>query len=388
MNDLDKPDSPSNTDAAETSQPSATAEKIPESVSGTAPAKASEQSAAATESGKSRLPLILTGINLLLLLGAAGWVYTHMQYTNQQLLALNGQQSGLDGQLREQTRRLELVADKAQGSSGHADQLQTELQKILKQLAHNTDAIARLPGAERQDWLVAEVEYLLRLAGQRLQLERDVQGAISMLTAADQVLLEIDNPSLNPVREQIAVDVLALRKVPSVDRSGAVLRLQALQDAIDDLPWQLRPHFEWVPAVQQAPNAAAEAWYWQLWHSVQDGIGQVVRIRRHDLPLDTPMSQDQAYYLQQGMRLMLEQAQVALLRRDQQLYDHSLLRVSEWLDHYLASENDSTTAVRTGLQEVSGWQVAPKVPDISASLLTLRHLLEQQRRGLSGEDVQ
>lgn len=338
--------------------------------------------------GRSTLPWVLAGLNLLLLAGAGGWLFTQWQQSAQELQTLRASQSGLDSRLQEQAQRIESLNERSQGALGFSEKIEGDLKSVQRQLAHNTEAIARLPGAERQDWLLAEVEYLLRLASQRLQLERDVKGAIGMLQAADAVLTELDNPALAPVRQHIANELLSLRQVPSLDRTGVVLRLQALQDAVDQLPWLPHHQFELVPPPPAVAGAADQAWYLQLWRSLRDGVGQVIRIRHHDEPMDTPMNQEQAWHLQQSMRLMLEQAQVAFLRGDQQLYEHSLLRVRQWLDTYLGSENTSSTAVRAGLTEVAGWQVAPALPDISASLQTLRRVLDQQRRGLIGETPQ
>jgi uroporphyrin-3 C-methyltransferase len=107
----------------------------------------------------------------------------------------------------------------------------------------------------------------------------------------------------------------------------------------------------------------------------------MVRIRQRDVAMEAPLTPDQFYYLQQNMHLMLEQAQVALLREEPSLYQHSLQRVEQWLDQYLMAEDERTRAVRTTLSELQQWQVAPAAPDISASLRQLQKLVEQQRRG-------
>ena len=86
-------------------------------------------------------------------------------------------------------------------SEGSKVSLQQKLANIEKQarlqtqqIKHNSERLAQLPGADRNDWLLAEVEYLLRLANQRLVLETDVQGSLAILNAADTVLAETDNP--------------------------------------------------------------------------------------------------------------------------------------------------------------------------------------------------
>ena len=63
------------------------------------------------------------------------------------------------------------------------------------------------------------------------------------------------------------------------------------------------------------------------------------------------------------------------------MYQHSLKRVSAWLDEYLVIEDERTRAARAALTELQAWDVSPQVPDISNSLLKLQDLVEQQRRG-------
>ena len=81
------------------------------------------------------------------------------------------------------------------------------------------------------------------------------------------------------------------------------------------------------------------------------------------------------------MHLMLEQAQVALLREQTELYTHSLGRVQEWLDQYLVMEDERTRAARAALAQLAAWDVSPERPDVTKSLILLQKLVEEQRRG-------
>ena len=116
-------------------------------------------------------------------------------------------------------------------------------------------------------------------------------------------------------------------------------------------------------------------------YGAKESLQRMVRIRERDEPIAAPLTPDQQYYLQQNMHLMLEQAQVALLREQTELYQHSLKRVAEWLDQYLVIEDERTLAARAALAELADWTVDPERPDISGSLTQLQKLVEQQRRG-------
>lgn len=340
--------------------------------------KASVKPARTPRSG----PHPLSWINLVLMLGLfalaayAGWLGWQLQ-----------QQSGAEmAVLKDRLNQMQSEAGSLAASEGdllvQAEVLRKQNEELKAQVEHNSDRLGKLPGAERQDWLLAEVEYLLRMANQRLQLERDWSGALSMLQAADNVLVETRNPRFNPVRATLAKEMLALRAAPALDYTGAVLRIQALQEQIPQLPWlpsHISEETPATPATEPAPEAGE--WYITLWSNVRDALLNMVRIRERDVPMAAPLTPDQQYYLQQNMHLMLEQAQVALLRQNADMYQHSLQRVAGWMKEYLMISDDRSRAVQSALEELVQWNVAPAIPDISGSLSQLQKLLEEQRRG-------
>ena len=332
-------------------------------------------------------PHPLSWINLVLMLGLfavaayAGYLgWTQQQTAQADIAVLRDRLEQAQGVAAELIKREQQMIAQAQRLTESADSLQ-------QQVAHNTDRLGKLPGAERQDWLLAEAEYLLRLANQRLQLERDWSGAVSMLTAADNVLLETRNPRMNVVRADIARELLALRAVPAIDNVGAITRLQALQQQVTSLPWMPEKLIQEPTDEQPIEELQQQTWYWQLWHHISTSVSNMVRIRTRNEPMAAPLTPDQQYYLQQNMHLMLEQAQVALLREQADLYQHSLKRISDWLDEYLMIDDERTRAARAALTELQGWDVNPQVPDISSSLLSLQKLVEQQRRGTVVSDA-
>jgi uroporphyrin-3 C-methyltransferase len=106
-----------------------------------------------------------------------------------------------------------------------------------------------------------------------------------------------------------------------------------------------------------------------------DRLGSFVEIRRYDegglRPLLGP---DEAGYLEMNLRLMLERAQLAVLRRDAVLYEHSVAAALGWLDDYLDSESPAVIEVHAELQSLLALKLNRELPDISGSLTNLRSL--------------
>lgn len=336
----------------------------------------------ASKADKKRSGSVLGLFNFLLILilagviAAAGWYgWQHHHILVNELAQLNVNQADAQIKTAQQDKKLQQ----------QLAQLQNQQQELTQQIAQNNEALAKIPSAGRQDWLIAEAEYLLRIANQRLQLEKDWGSALSMLQAADNVLVEARNPRMNTVRALIAEEVIALRKAPALDVQGAVLRLQALQKEIPTLSWvpnKFTTAQETVSEDEETESVEeTSSWYVSFWNKISTTLTNLVRIRVHQNSAPQPLNPDQQYYLEQNMYLMLEQAQAALLREDAGLYTLSLERVAEWMQSYLIVKDDSTKAAALSVQELLEWPVAPKRPDISGSLIELQSLLEQQQRG-------
>jgi uroporphyrin-3 C-methyltransferase len=145
-----------------------------------------------------------------------------------------------------------------------------------------------------------------------------------------------------------------------------------VQDQVSNLEWMPR-NLPKQAVTTEVVVEGVEVNAWQKFTAkAWAGLGSIVRIREHDKALPAPLTPDQHYYLQQNMQLMLEQAQVALVRQQADLYLHSIQRTQAWLNEFVRSETAQAKALQQTLEELAKWQVAPAFPDISGSLIELR----------------
>lgn len=315
---------------------------------------------------------------LFILFGFAAWY------------ALNNQQSSV-GELAIAKDRIQSLQQESRDLKSQLEQFKNQtssltanLDALQKSVEFNSTRLAKLPGAERQDWLLAEAEYLLRVANQRLQLEKDWQGSLGLLNAADKVLLETRDPGVNKIRKTISEEMLALKETPAIDKVGLVLQIQSIQNRIPELPWlpeKFIPEATQTEPQEQAPKPLSEqVWYKKAWASVVKTLSSMVRIRERAAPIAPALTANQRYYLQQNMQLMLEQAQLAALREEAVLYKQSIERVENWITSYIVLDNTTTSAIQKSLQELKSFDVQPIVPNISRSLKALQDFVIQQRR--------
>jgi uroporphyrin-3 C-methyltransferase len=254
-----------------------------------------------------------------------------------------------------------------------ASALRGEMADLHLRLNSQQERLRQLSSTSREDWLLAEAEYLLRLASQRILTERQTANAAALLESADAILRDLDDPALFPVRKALADDITRLRMVEPVDRDGIYLRLGALVDAVDQLK-SLLPEPPEAPPSAAAPPAESLPWHQRLLANARAALTRMVglvRIERRDLPAEPMLTLEQEQALRHNLRLVLEQARLALLREEQTIYRASLDRAAAWVRAHFA-QDAGATAFGTELAALAEQSVARELPSLDGSLRALR----------------
>ncbi len=322
------------------------------------------------------------GIALLALLVAViALLFSGYLFMNQKSAGASQEQAlaGLKSEVSEAPRRIEAAVDsklsamgnKVRGVDQRVDRLQDTVTGVTRE-------ISTLTSADRTDWMLAEVEYLLRLANQRVLMEDDVAGAEVILQSADRILLELDDSRLHKVRAAVTKDISALRAAGELDTAGIYLRLAAAAGQIDGLPLIVASD-EMRKAQAEAKTAGTgldEA------ESVEEAVGRVwerlrglVVVRHRDDPVRPLLPPSQEYYLRQNLRMLLGQAQLALLRNSQPVYRTSLESARDWLRRYFPADAPAVQAMQMTIAELLRFDVGPRNTDVSGSLNALREFL-------------
>jgi len=321
-------------------------------------------------------------LTLLLAAGSVAAVYFWLSLDKQSSRIDHAQtiESNIDQRVsqleRVITRRIRSLEDAANTQS-------TLLTTLDKQALFNTKLLNQLHGSNRADWLLAETEYLLRLANQRLSIESDVRGAEVILVSADKVLAETDDPGLLPVRKKLAEEILNLQAIPTIDIDGLYVKLEALISSLDQL--NERHFFD-----EQSSSASSSEAKLQssdpddrlsvLWREIWSDLKRAVVVRRLDQPIEPLLTPEQSYYLKQNLRLMLEQASVALLDQKQDAFRHSLEKASQWIDQYFTDSEVHNQMLLQTIQQLSQTNITHTLPDISGSLQLLKVKIEAMYR--------
>ncbi len=275
------------------------------------------------------------------------------------------------------SQQLGQLQARAEADKANIDELQDRLTRSIQQVTADAEV-------SRKDWLLAEVEYLLRLANQRVLMEQTATGALTLLKSADESLRETDDVTLYDVRKALAEDIAALEAVPKLDTEGVFLKLAALNRQVNKLRVTPITDKRLLPALLEelTPESVEQSWGEGLkasWNKAMDKFETLIVIQHHDEAVKPLMSPEQTFFLQQNLHLMLEQAQMALLQRKQPAYDASLSKAHDWIGTHFDAKNATTQAMLRTLNELQSINVAPELPDISGSLASLKTYLRQMQ---------
>lgn len=217
-------------------------------------------------------------------------------------------------------------------------------------------------------WQLAEVKYLFLIASQRLALARDVATAQAILQSADARLVEIADPALIPVREQLIADLNRLQAARRTDYAGLALMLADLSVRADELPLNLGGAAEQAaPAADNDPVATDNRWR-RLARDLWRELKSLVIISRSGNNTAALLAPQERYFLYRNLRLQLEMSRMALLIRDEDQYRISVQACTEWLNEYFDSGDARVRSALASLENAGSIDFDESVPSIDATL--------------------
>lgn len=312
---------------------------------------------------------------LVFLLASAGvagafFVWLEIRNANQLQQTLNGTQENQLVTLQKQLKTSQEAHERFQ-------------QQTIRVLTENSEKLRGLDRIDTSYWRLAEAEFLLKQAHQRLFITHDAETADLLLASADAAIMRQKDPGLLPVRTAISSDRAALRKVPRVDHDGIYLRLQTLSSQVGTLASASR--------FLQDNDEAADDNELSYREQLVKRLTNIIRIRHHDQPVEPLLPPEQEVYLRQNIQLSLVQAQLGLLQNQQQTYASNLEQVAAWVRQYCQTEDPVVQAWLSEAQALLRLDIAPELPDISGSYRTVEKIIEKraeeiQRSLMLGDD--
>ena len=315
---------------------------------------------------------------LLLLIGLAVVGGGGYWYLNQKLIIINDL-SATSQQLQQ------ALADVKATQNNNQSRITSDVETIANQVTEYQQAVAQLQqnadlrqqqidnlynelneSQQRRpsDWLLAEADYLTRMAGRKLWLEQDFSTSIMLLKDADDRLRQLADPALLNIRALLADDIQTLQQTNPLDRAALALQVSALINKISQLPInQFTPPADTTPTAEVTESIAD----WQqnlaaLWHDLVDDF---ISVKNIEAPIEPILSAQQQRLIQEQLKYQLMLVQMAIMNAEVTLYQQSLTSAVTIINQHFQAD---TYSVKGFIQQLERLQTT----DISqAKILTL-----------------
>lgn len=272
----------------------------------------------------------------------------------------------------------EKILDLKNKSSGQAESItdnSSKLQNMVEQL-QQTEIISQqaieIVNRSQRDWALAEIDYLLRIAHQRIAVARDIGGAIAALKGADSRIEQLADLSLFKIRKQLAKDIANLNAIHQADVNGISLAIDQMIAYLPELPFksvkdEIKVQFTENSVIEQ-PKSEDKTFV----DSVLETVKEIGDIKVHQRSIKAASSAEQQNQIEQLLRTYLLSARLAALRFNQTQFLHEINQASEILRlHYSESDNRVEQLQKT-LSDYSVLQLSPDLPELTKAWALLQ----------------
>lgn len=340
--------------------------------------------ATAEKKSKNGTALILSAVAIAIALAAGVGLYGwgKQQATTQTATsdALANQLTALQKAQESQKAELEGVIKQQAAQLEQANRQQTELAKQLDEVQQK---VATISGSDAKTWLLAQSDFLVKLAGRKLWSDQDVTTAAALLKSADASLADMNDPSLITARRAITDDIASLSSVAQVDYDGIILKINQLSNQIDNLRLADNDS-DGSPMDSDSPELSSSISEWRvnLQKSWQNFMDSFITIRRRDDTAVPLLAPNQDVYLRENIRSRLLVAAQAVPRHQEETYRQALDNVSTWVRAYYDTDDATTKAFLEEVDKLSQQSITMDVPETLQSQAILEKLMQTRVRNL------
>jgi len=285
-------------------------------------------------------------------------------------------------EVREQQfeQQVKLLGDTLREAQGKAAVVEAKLADTLGQQAQLRQLYEQM-ALSRGDAMLGDVENAVMIASQQLQLGGNVQSALLALQDADQVLSRSNQPALIGLRRHLARDIERLKAMPLNDFAAAVSRLDAVIALADQLPLvadiNLRERAE--PGVVEParsgllglPERVARTSL-QGWEGFIAEMRQLVRVQRLDQPEALLLSPDQRFFARENLRLLLLNARLNLLARNEALFRGDIERATRAIDRWFDVNQRPVASALASMRQLQSTSLSLQMPSLAETAAAVR----------------
>ena len=335
----------------------------------------------------NKTSLALSAIAIAIAIAAGIGLYG---LNKQQATRQNATTSELSGQLAALQKAQESQKSELEGIiKQQADQLneaKRQQETLAKQLDEVQQKVAVISGSDAKTWLLAQADFLVKLAGRKLWSDQDVTTAAALLKSADASLADMNDPSLIGARRAITDDIATLSAVSQVDYDGMILKVNQLANQIDNLRLADNNDDDSpMDSDSDELSSSISEWRVNLQKSWQNFMDSFITVRRRDETAVPLLAPNQDIYLRENIRSRLLVAAQAVPRHQEETWKQSLDNVSTWVRAYYDTDDATTKAFLDEVDKLSQQSITMTVPETLQSQALLEKLMQTRVRNLMAQ---
>ncbi len=345
------------------------------------------------ESGRSRLAnllrllvTVLLSVSLLVILAGLAYFQWNLQLRVNRLSTSNSQLQDTLGQSTAQVAELESDLDAASVAAvvdealiqSLRDEFSTRLQEINSVLAELQSQLPRSLEQQNGQWRLAEAHHLLRIASRYLPLTADIPTTISLLEAADRLLLQADDRRVQPGREALAQELTQLRAIGSFDPAQVYGRINRVREALDrsgGAPGLQEIYLDRLARPGSESEAAVETTDNSLIDSLLGYLNAIFIWREWPAEPGIVVAPDELFSARNEISLALQQSQLALLTRRREIFQDSLQQALDLVQRYQAALGESGPVLLDELDGLVQDDTFPALPEVARATELIGQLL-------------
>lgn len=277
------------------------------------------------------------------------------------------------GQDTLRTELAELAAEQARAErnlSGRLERLDA-LAGEFQSLERSVQELRNRTSGPQRAYVRSEVAFLLDAAQRSVAFDGDVRSAILALESADTLLATLLDPTVLPVRQQIARELNALRTVPRPDLATIQLRLASAEEQAATVP------IKGLVALERPRLDAAElppGWWARGWAMARQALATLITVRPVEDAASRVVQPQEQLLRRQHLQLLLFSARQSVVRRDGSSYRSSLGSARQWLGEFFDLQQPAAAALLQEVTQLEPINIAPIIPEIAGSARALREL--------------
>ena len=261
-----------------------------------------------------------------------------LQNTTTKITDLNLEQKNMDTMLRNSQK------------INQFEQQKTQL--LLNHLDHQMQSVRSPEHDTSYQFNLIKAQYAIELAQFNAYWSNDRNTTINLLQYADQILAQQNNPDLFALRQALAQDILAQQTAPSVDQTGLLSQLRAIQQSIENCPLNQTPPTALTATQTTEPTPSTRhAWRARLEHYI-GLIKHFFIIQYHPDPMRPLMTSDYKKIQREIILLNLQEIEWAVLQSNATIYQSTLQQTIQHMQRTFDKTNPIAQQVLEKLNQL------------------------------------